>query len=54
MKSNRKTSTNKLVARFDSELKMLLLNDLKEIRAAKKSFLHSNNQARVQSRLSVA
>ncbi|MGN6638981.1 MAG: hypothetical protein ACTHJ8_08720 [Mucilaginibacter sp.] len=54
MKSDRNTSTTKLVARFDNELKMLLLNDLKEIRAAKKNFLHSNNQARVRSRLSVA
>lgn len=53
MKSDIKTSTTKLVARFDNELKMLLLNDLKTIRAARKKFLHSNNQV-LATRLSVA
>ncbi|WP_255496218.1 hypothetical protein [Mucilaginibacter sp. FT3.2] len=33
MKANRKISTSKLVARFDNELKMLLTNDLKSIKA---------------------
>lgn len=33
MKTNRKSSTTKLVARFDNELKTLLMNDLKSIKA---------------------
>jgi hypothetical protein len=33
MKSTKKLSTNKLVARFDNELKLLLMNDLKSVKA---------------------
>lgn len=33
MKSSKKLSTNKLVTRFDNELKMLLTNDLKSVKA---------------------
>lgn len=54
MKSYKKTSTTKLVARFDSELKTILLSDLDNVRGNKKQLFHSNNQARVQARLSVA
>jgi hypothetical protein len=33
MKTNKKPSTNKLVTRFDNELKVLLMNDLKSVKA---------------------
>ncbi|WP_295716716.1 hypothetical protein [Mucilaginibacter sp.] len=33
MKTNIKPSTSKLVARFDNELKIILMNDLKAIKA---------------------
>jgi len=33
MKSNKKLSTKKLVTRFDNELKVLLMNDLKSVKA---------------------
>jgi hypothetical protein len=41
MKTNRKLSTSKLVARFDNELKMLLMNDLKSIKAKNARLLPS-------------
>ena len=53
MKTHKSTSTNKLVTRFDKELKVLLLNDLKTVRGVNSQFLHSNTQAR-QVRMSVA
>ena len=54
MNSYYKTSTHKLVDRFDNELKALLLNDLNNVRGIKGQFLHSKTRARAQSRLSVA
>lgn len=53
MKTHKNASTNKLVARFDKELKVLLLNDLKTLRGVNSQFIQSNTQAR-QVRLSVA
>jgi len=47
MKTAEKTSANKLLIRFDNELKHLLSNDLK-------LFLMSKKQAVIQSNLSVA
>jgi hypothetical protein len=35
MKSNQKPSVSKLVARFDKELKNILMNDLKAVRGLK-------------------
>ncbi|HJP63916.1 MAG TPA: hypothetical protein VJ844_10755 [Mucilaginibacter sp.] len=54
MKSYTKTSTNKLVDRFDNELRALLLNDLSSVKGVKEKFIHSNPRARAQVRLSVA
>jgi hypothetical protein len=48
MKTYKKNSTNKLVARFDSELKTILIGDLNNIRSIKSQFIRSNNQARLQ------
>jgi hypothetical protein len=39
MKTNRKTATSKLVARFDNELMNILMNDLKNIKGVKNQFL---------------
>jgi len=41
MKTNRKPSTNKLVTRFDNELKMILVNDLKAAKAKASRLLPS-------------
>lgn len=41
MKTNEKSTINKLVKRFDNELKKLIMNDLKAIKAAKVRFLNS-------------
>jgi|GEM_PF-714407 len=54
MKSHKKSSTSKLVTRFDNELRMLLLNDLNNVRGAKHQHPIVNNQARITSRLTVA
>jgi hypothetical protein len=54
MKSYKKSSTTKLVTRFDNELRRLLLNDLNNVRGVKDQYAHSNLQARAQARLSVA
>jgi len=54
MKSYTKSSTNKLVDRFDNELKALLLNDLNAVKSVKTQFIHSNPRVRAQVRLSVA
>jgi hypothetical protein len=53
MKTYNKPSTSKLVARFDNELKNLLMEDLKAFRS-KNKFINSNNQAPVQQSLSAA
>ncbi|MDB5025982.1 MAG: hypothetical protein JWP78_3737 [Mucilaginibacter sp.] len=48
MKIHKKTSANKLLVRFDNELKTILVNDLNHIRNVKHQFLRSNHQARLQ------
>jgi hypothetical protein len=48
MKTYKKNSTNKLVARFDSELKTILISDLNNVRSVKSQYIHSNNQVRLQ------
>ncbi len=54
MKSHKKSSTSKLVTRFDNELRMLLLNDLNNVRGVKHQHTIVNTQARITSRLSIA
>ncbi|MBS1504302.1 MAG: hypothetical protein JST32_19700 [Bacteroidetes bacterium] len=54
MKSYRKASTSKLITRFDHELKTLLLSDLHNVRGVQNQHVHSNNQVKLQTRLSVA
>ncbi len=54
MKSHKKSSTTKLVTRFDNELRMLLLNDLNSVKGLKHQHSVVNSQARAQSRLSIA
>jgi hypothetical protein len=51
MRTHNSTSANKLVARYDNELKKLLLKELKTIRSVNAKLLSRNNQARVQARL---
>ncbi|MCC8410424.1 hypothetical protein LJ707_15890 [Mucilaginibacter sp. UR6-1] len=43
MKTYRKPSISKLVAKFDNELKALLMSDLKAIKQAKNQFVNSMN-----------
>lgn len=43
MKTYRKPSASKLVAKFDSELKDLLMSDLKAVKAAKNQFSNQTN-----------
>jgi hypothetical protein len=50
MKTLKKTSVNRLLIRFDNELKSLLVSDLNNVRSIKNQFLHSNHQARLQMR----
>jgi len=45
MKTYNKPATSKLLARFDNELKRMLMEDLKVFRA---NNTHSNNQPAVQ------
>jgi len=54
MKGHKKTSTTKLVAMFDNELKTLLLSDLNNVRGVKSQVLHGNAQGRIRARLSIA
>jgi hypothetical protein len=49
MKTHKTTSATKLLARFDNELKTLLINDLNTIRGVKRQIL-SNHQVRLQVR----
>ncbi len=42
MKTYRKPSISKLVAKFDSELKELIMSDLKAIKEAKNQFLNQS------------
>jgi len=53
MKNAKKTSTSKLVASFDFELKQLLMEDLKAFRS-KTQFVTSNHQEQVQTTLTAA
>ena len=54
MKTYKTTTTHMLVKRFDKELKMLLMSDLKTLRGVNSQFLQSNTQARGRVRMSVA
>lgn len=49
MKTHKTTSATKLLARFDNELKALLINDLNNIKGVKRQLL-SNHQVRLQVR----
>jgi hypothetical protein len=53
MKTYKKPAASKLLAKFDNELKDLLLNDLKAF-VTKNPFLISKKQATIQQTLSVA
>lgn len=50
MKNHKKTPAHKLLTRFDNELKILLVNDLNNLKSLKTQFLNSNHQARLQIR----
>ena len=50
MKTFKKTSANRLLTRFDNELKTLLVSDLNHVKTIKAQFLHSNQQVRLQVR----
>lgn len=41
MKTYKKPSVSKLVARFDKELKEILMNDLKALKATRNQFLNA-------------
>jgi len=41
MKTSKKLSVSKLVARFDNELKNIIMNDLKALKEAKSQFLNT-------------
>ena len=49
MKAHKTTSATKLLARFDNELKALLINDLNTIKGVKRQ-VQSNHQVRLQVR----
>ena len=53
MKTYNKPATSKLVARFDNELKNLLMEDLRSFRE-RNQFSSSNKQATVQQQLKAA
>lgn len=53
MKSHKKSTVSKMVARFDNELKTLLLNDLNNVKGIKSQVARSA-QARLQARISAA
>lgn len=54
MKTPKKASVNKLVTRFDNELKRLLIEDLKAIRASQTKFIKTPPQGLNESSLSAA
>jgi len=54
MKGYKETSASKLVDRFDNELKAILMNDLKAIRAAKKHLMNKLAQGLNQDSLTAA
>ena len=45
MKAYNKPATSKLVARFDRELKEILMNDLKAMKKARNQFSNANQLA---------
>jgi len=51
MKTHKSTPTSKLVARFDNQLKKLLVIEIRTIRGVNAQPLSSNNQARAHARL---
>lgn len=53
MKTYKKPATSKLVARFDNELKNLLMEDLRSFKE-KNQFTTSNHQVSAQQTLSAA
>ena len=53
MKSHKKSTVSKMVARFDNERKTLLLNDLNNVKGIK-SHVARSAQARLQARISAA
>jgi hypothetical protein len=54
MKTFKKASVKKLVARFDNDLKTILMNDIKLIRSAKVKLLSGIKQGMAPETLSVA
>ena len=47
MKVHKKSTITRLVARFDNELRTLLLNDLNNVRGIKRQVTRSNAQMRI-------
>jgi hypothetical protein len=47
MKNYNKPATSKLVARFDRELKNLLMSDLKALKQAQVKFMHAVNNTQL-------
>ncbi len=54
MKTLKNTSVTKMIARFDNDLKAILMNDIKAIRSAKQHLLVSIKQGMEPGTLSVA
>ena len=50
MKNYKKTQANKLLTRFDNELKAILVSDLNNNKCVRQQLLHSNQQVRLQVR----
>jgi len=50
MKNHKKTNAGKLLARFDNELKTILINDLSNNKNLKQQLLYSSQQLRLQIR----
>jgi len=50
MKNHKKTTANRLLTRFDSELKKILVNDLNNNKSLKQQLLYNNQQVRLQVR----
>ncbi len=47
MKAHKKPTITKLVARFDNELRTLLLNDLNNVKGIKRQAMRSNAQVHI-------
>jgi len=50
MKNHKKTTANRLLTRFDSELKKILVNDLNNNKSLKQQLSYNNQQVRLQVR----